>query len=256
MFIRRTLGDLTASRENAIIMQGDAQPSISPLKIMWISEEEASIRIGSHRNILNRIDRDSRPSGDTTPAPIEPFAPDNPLPLDPEVIHHVEQSKRRTRTQPNLTQREAADAVLIGQLTDRKNAATLYGVNDDHIRLMTDRRSQSHDKKDTPGLVEIIESQRTKIRDLAFKRLGTVLECLDEKKIRGIEKARELATVGAQLAVISEKMLPREMARDENVHFHMFRPEVKKESDYEMVEVGEARESLKLLEGEVATGTE
>lgn len=218
---------------------------------MWISEEEASIRIGSHSNILNRIDRDSSPAGDSTPAPINPFAPDSPLPADPQVVHHVEKSRRRTRTQPNLTPREAADAILVGQLTDRKNAATLYGVNDDHIRLMTDNRAQGHDRKNQPSLVEIIESQRTKIRDLAFKRLNTVLECLDDKKIQKIEKARELAQVGAQLAVISEKMLPKEMSAEQTVHFHMFRPEVKKESDYEAVSVGEERVEQKYLEGAV-----
>ncbi|RPH73992.1 hypothetical protein EHM76_04470 [bacterium] len=222
---------------------------------MWISEEEASIRIGSHSNILNRIDRDSKPHGDDSPSPIEPQAPSHPIELDPEVMHHVERALRAAKPrQRHLTEREAADAVIVGQLTSHKNAGNLFGVNDDHVRLMTDHGTQSHSSIDRPNnnLVSIIEGQRTKIRDLAFKRLNTVLECLDEDKIKGIAKARELATVGAQLAVISEKMLPKEMSADQTVHFHMYRPEVKKESDYETVAVGEERVPQKYLEGAVS----
>jgi len=223
-------------------------------KLMWISEEEASIRLGSHHNILNRIDRDSSPHGDDKPSPIEPLTPDAPSMLDPEVVRHVERALRKAAYKPKLTPKEAADAVIVGQLTGRANSARLFDVNEDHIRLMSDHGKQGHVNLDQPNnnLISIIEGQRTKIRDLAFKRLNTVLECLDDTKIKKIEKARELAQVGSQLAVISEKMLPKEMSSEQTVHFHMYRPEVKKESDYEAVSVGEERVPQKYLEGDVA----
>jgi hypothetical protein len=220
---------------------------------MWISEEEASIRIGSHSNILNRIDRDSKPTGDPSPSPIEPVAPEPPSMLDPEVIKHVENALRKATYKPRLTPKEAADAVIVGQLTGRANSAKLFDVNEDHIRLMTDHGSQNHGTlAPNVNLIQQIESQRTKIRDLAFKRLNTVLECLDDQKIKKIEKARELAQVGSQLAIISEKMLPKEMSAEQTVHFHMYRPEVKKESDYEAVSVGEERVQQKYLEGAIS----
>lgn len=219
---------------------------------MWISEDEATIRLGSHHNILNRIDRDSLPQGDDKPSPIEPVVPEPPSMLDPEVVRHVERALKASLPKPKLTPREAADAVIVGQLTSRSNAANLFNVNDDHIRLMTHNGAQDHNAKvPQPSLIQHIESQRTKIRDLAFKRLNTVLECLDDKKIQKIEKARELAQVGSQLAIISEKMLPKEMSAEQTVHFHMYRPEVKKESDYEAVSVGEERVPQKYLEGNV-----
>jgi hypothetical protein len=222
---------------------------------MWISEEEASIRIGSHSNILNRIDRDSRPSGDDAPSPIEPQTPEPPSMLDPEVVKHVQNALRKAVSKPKLTPKEAADAVIVGQLTGRANSARLFDVNEDHIRLMSDHGKQGHNDLDNPNtnLISIIEGQRTKIRDLAFKRLNTVLECLDDQKIKKIEKARELAQVGSQLAIISEKMLPKEMSAEQTVHFHMYRPEVKKESDYEAVSVGEERVPQKYLEGAITS---
>jgi hypothetical protein len=224
---------------------------------MWISEEEAQIRIGSHSNILNRIDRDSKPSGDDHPSPIEPVAPEPPSMLDPEVVRHVQNALRKAVSKPRLTPKEAADAVIVGQLTGRANAAGLFNVNEDHIRLMTHNGAQDHNAKvPQPNLIALIEGQRTKIRDLAFKRLNTVLECLDDQKIKKIEKARELAQVGSQLAIISEKMLPKEMSAEQTVHFHMYRPEVKKESDYEAVEVGEERVVQKYLEGAVTSVNE
>jgi len=259
MFIAPTFADLTSFAEHGIIAQGRRTSTRIGTEIMWISEEEASIRLGSHSNILNRIDRDSVPTGDPGPPPLEPFAPAPPSMLDPEVVKHVERALRASLPKPKLTPKEAADAVIVGQLTSRSNAAGLFNVNDDHIRLMTDHGKQGHVNLDQPNnnLISIIEGQRTKIRDLAFKRLNTVLECLDDQKIKKIEKARELAQVGSQLAIISEKMLPKEMSAEQTVHFHMYRPEVKKESDYEAVSVGEERVPQKYLEGAILeTGTE
>jgi len=252
MFIGRTLADLTSSSKNAIIVQAEGQGPSRDIRTMWISEEDAHIRLGSHHNILNRIDRDSKPHGDDRPSPIEPLVPAPPDLLDPDVIRHVERALKPTKQ--HLTPREAADAVITGQLIGRQSAADLFNVNHDHIRLMTDHGKQGHNDLDKPNqsLVQIIEGQRTKIRDLAFKRLNTVLECLDDSKIKKIDKARELAQVGSQLAIISEKMLPKEMSAEQTVHFHMYRPEVKKESDYEAVSVGEERVEQKYLEGTVS----
>jgi len=175
--------------------------------------------------------------------------------LDPEVVKHVQNALRKAVSKPKLTPKEAADAVIVGQLTGRANSARLFDVNEDHIRLMSDHGKQGHNDLDNPNtnLISIIEGQRTKIRDLAFKRLNTVLECLDDQKIKKIEKARELAQVGSQLAIISEKMLPKEMSAEQTVHFHMYRPEVKKESDYEAVSVGEERVPQKYLEGAITS---
>jgi hypothetical protein len=86
---------------------------------------------------------------------------------------------------------------------------------------------------------------------MAFQRLETVLDCLDEQKIRKVDKARDLGSLGVQISTIAEKMLPKEMQSDNNVHFHMYRPEVKAESEYEKVEVGEEREPPKMIEGQV-----
>ena len=222
---------------------------------MWISDEEASIRIGSHRNLLNRIKRDSA-HDDVT---IEPEFPtvDEDL-IDPEVRSHVQRRTPR-KTGPILSKRDAADATIVASLIGNKHAATVFSKTEEHISHISNKQSQDHRQPEpftsaNIALAVAIEEQRTKVRDLAFERLGTVMACLDETKIKKVEKARELAHIATQLATVADKMLPKDMQAEQNVHFHMFRPEVKKASEYEQVEVGEERvvSTVHLIEGEVS----
>jgi hypothetical protein len=216
---------------------------------MWISEEDGDIRLNSNRNLLNRVQRES----DYDEVSLEPQIPAAPEDcIDPAMQSQVEAAVRRPRraTGPILTRQEAADAVIVGKLAGKDLAAQLFQKQPDHIRLMTDKETQSHNGTEQT-LTRLIEGQRTKIRDLAFDRLNTIMECLDETKIKSVTKARELSHIGVQVATIAEKMLPKEMQADQNVHFHMFRPPVKEESEYERVEVGEERPETKVIEGVV-----
>jgi hypothetical protein len=218
---------------------------------MWISEEDGDIRLGSHRNLLNRVQRDSD-YDDVSLNPVVPLAPEDCI--DPAVLSKVQEAVRKPRrtTGPILTHSEAADAVIVGKLAGKDLAARLFQKQPEHIQSMSHRENQSHQVGDyAPTISQLIEEQRTKIRDMAFQRLETVLDCLDEQKIRKVDKARDLGSLGVQISTIAEKMLPKEMQSDNNVHFHMYRPEVKAESEYEKVEVGEEREPPKMIEGQV-----
>jgi hypothetical protein len=211
---------------------------------MWISEEEANIRLHGNRNLLNRVQRDSDYE-DTT---LEPVVPS----VDEILIDPAQRAHTRKRS-PNLNKSEAADAAVIGQAVSNRYAAQMYQKTPAHVQMIHSNKSQGHDgSPPNPELASLIEDQRTKIRDVAFARLGTIMECLDENKIKKVDKARELSAIGLQIATIAEKMLPKDMQAEQNVHFHMFRPEVKKESEYESVEVGEERNaSPRLVEGQV-----
>jgi hypothetical protein len=210
---------------------------------MWISEEEANIRLSSNRNLLNRVQRDS----DYEDVSLEPK-----VPTVDEILIDPEQRAHTRKRSPNMTKNEAADAAIIGKAAGAKLAAQLYQKNPEHIHAINNRLNQGHNATPpNPELASLIEDQRTKIRDAAFERLETVFECLNEQKIRKVEKARELSAIGLQIASIAEKMLPSDMKTEQNVHFHMFRPEVKKESEYEQVEVGEERAPSRAIEAEV-----
>ena len=210
---------------------------------MWISEEDANIRLTSNRNLLNRVQRDSDYDG----VSIKPKVPtvDEAM-IDPEQLAHT---RRRS---PNLTKNEAADAAIIGRAIGNKAAAQMYQKSPNHVGMIHSNRSQGHDGRPADEeLSSLIENQRTKIRDAAFARLETVFDCLNETKIKKVEKARELSAIGLQIASIAEKMLPTDMKAEQNVHFHMFRPEVKNADQYETVEVGEERAPSRAIEAEV-----
>jgi len=248
---------------------------------MWISEDIAQARIRSSANILNRVNRD-----ETTPAdypvaiPVLPELGGHVTP-EPEAFHESEQQVERSaadlaslaaeailatsddlepgvleslkatlalgrpRKMP-LSHKEAADAVVVGQLINFDHSASIFDRTKRHLEQTGTHGNQHH----APGMITpnadvaiMIEAERTKLRTKAYDRLNHTLDCLSNEKINKVEKARELTSIAVQLATVADKMLPKDMRQEENVHLHIFRPEVRKQSEYEIVEVGEQRET-------------
>lgn len=246
---------------------------------MWIDEKTARERVRSSQNILNRVSRDEKAPADYPVLVPSPVLDSDVLPpvidgeyldaerpgtadgeglatsgekllstlekfddIDPEFLKSVRAAIKVGTRRPNLNHREAADAAIIGELTTHRHAGELYDRSAGHIGHISNHGNQNPwDKSPNENLAQLIEAERTKIRDAAYDRLNYVLSCLSNEKLNAVEKARELAAIASQLAGVADKMLPREMQSDDNVHFHIFRPEPKKQSDYEIVEVGEER---------------
>jgi len=251
---------------------------------MWISEDIAQARIRSSANILSRVNRDeSAPADYPVAIPVlpDPDSTSEPEPegfiseighangdgqrsadelasiaaeailatsddLEPGVLESLRATLAlgRPRKMP-LTHREAADAVVVGQMVGFEHSAAIFDRSRRHLEQTGTHGNQVH----TPGYITpnhdvaiMIEAERTKLRTKAYDRLNHTLDCLSNEKINKVEKARELTSIAVQLATVADKMLPKDMRQEENVHLHIFRPEVRKQSDYEIVEVGEQRE--------------
>jgi len=249
---------------------------------MWISEEVAQARIRSSANILSRVQRDeAAPADYPVPIPDLPDFSSTTTEPDPGAFHETgsESSERsaedlaslaaeaimateedlepsvleslkatlalgRPRKMP-LSHKEAADAVVVGHLVGFDHSANIFDRTKRHLEQTGTHGNQHH----APGQITpnadvaiMIEAERTKLRTKAYDRLNHTLDCLSNEKINKVEKARELTSIAVQLATVADKMLPKDMRSEENVHLHIFRPEVRKQSDYEIVEVGEQRE--------------
>lgn len=249
---------------------------------MWISEEIAQARIRSSANILNRVNRDETTPADypvTVPAlpdfattiesESETFTEElgnekqrsaedlaslaaeaimaTEEDLEPSVLESLKATLAlgRPRKMP-LSHKEAADAVIVGHLVGFDHSASIFDRSKRHLEQTGEHGNQHH----APGQLTpnadvalIVEAERTKLRTKAYDRLNHTLDCLSNEKINKVEKARELTSIAVQLATVADKMLPKDMRSEENVHLHIFRPPVKQQSEYEIVEVGEQRET-------------
>jgi len=89
-------------------------------------------------------------------------------------------------------------------------------------------------KKELDAALKIIK------QDLALKaasRLGDVLDILDGEKIKKIAKATDLARVGKDMAVILDKVSPKDQAAESGLHLHLYRPEQREAKTYDVVPV-------------------
>ena len=246
---------------------------------MWISEEVAQARIRSSANILNRVSRDEAAPADY-PVAVPVLPSDLPPAEHPDFAERAPESEQQTPEaiaslaaeaiiatsddlEPGvlaalkatielgrpkrlpLSHKEAADAVVVGHLVGFDHSAAIFDRSKRHLEQTGTHGNQHH----APGQLTpnadvalIVEAERTKLRTKAYDRLNHTLDCLSNEKINKVERARELTAIAVQLATVADKMLPKDMRSEENVHLHIFRPPVKQQSEYEIVEVGEQRE--------------
>lgn len=237
---------------------------------MFIDESEGIERLNDPRNVLSRVKRDDR----TVP----PSANDLELniPSLADVIEEVESQEKKAAFDP-VTFASSADfdpfaALKLHQLitpntpgrkegirnrTDAENAAVavtslmlgstateeIFGVSSAQQSILkqghTGSVAATQGKKPKEALLEEIHRQGGKIVTKAFGRLDKVLDQLSDEKLMAVGKATDLTKIATGMAKVIQSMTPKETNVEEGgVHFHIYRPEQKQLSDYEMVVVG------------------
>lgn len=229
---------------------------------MFISEDEAARRLNSTQNILTSL-RKEGPEAPSVPDP-EVHEPDEILPADdaqcasaqdiikPAALRRLlgigtnATGYGRKVGQREMPKEMQAAAATTAQLVDTRTAAREFDMSYHHAdELKHGFTSQDarYNKQDPDKELDIIiKRQKKEVRDLAFSKLTKTLGLMSDDKLTAITDATKLSRVAKDLAGVVDKVLPKEDNGNlGGVHFHVWRPGMKTEEDYETVTVGAPR---------------
>lgn len=231
---------------------------------MFISDEEANRRLNTSENVLTRVNGGDIRSG------IPHVEEEPPIILPDEILDSedaqcnsareagVEPAGRilqqmlgmkagRKPGQKNLDPAIRAAAGACAQLTTLKNAGAAFEVSHltaGHYAHGYTNQAARYDDGVAPqtSLLQEIDRQKRQIRDLAFEKLAKTLGLISDDKIEAITDPLKLGRLARDLSNVHDKAMPREEREAAGgIHFHIWKPEMKAESDYEVVTVGSQR---------------
>ena len=142
----------------------------------------------------------------------------------------------------NRTLEENGSVGLANKILGSKETEKLFGVDPVQQNHLTHGFTGSVDrvkgKNKKEELLDEIYSQGGKVTQLAFTRILKSLSLLDEEKIEEVTDPMKLMGLARGLSGIVRDMTPKESDdKEQQVHFHVYKPEQKSDSDYETIEV-------------------
>jgi hypothetical protein len=215
---------------------------------VFLDEATAQSRIEGSRNILTRINRDESPV-ESYPVSLPSIQDSAELDDCPE---HEEEDGDPTETvvseiaralepvkapKVRMDDRGMAEVALVGQVLGRRISGNVFDRSGGHINNLQNAVTR-HDRDVKQSLFAMIEEGKSEIRGKAQEKLTQVLDLMTIEKLRRVEKPRELSSIAVQLSQVLERTLPKELTKDDGVHFHIYRPEIRTEETYNIVEVG------------------
>jgi hypothetical protein len=140
---------------------------------------------------------------------------------------------------PQSLRKILAEEAVMGGNKSAQQLMDGLGMNLSQPTLSTYKRGEvspdipTNDSKD---LCDYINGRKNKIGKRALNRLNLALAHLDEAKLQGLE-ARELSGVAKDMAIIAEKMEPKQKEQEKvaPVQFIMMAPQINNEAHYETV---------------------
>lgn len=144
-----------------------------------------------------------------------------------------------------MSTKERASVGLAGILMGGRRAGLLLGRGQGtshELRhgFVTQEKMYKTGEQD-PDLVDELNLQKKTIRDLAFDRITSAVGLITHEKLEKLADVTKLARVSRDLVTIVDKTLPKEQAINNGVHFHIWKPEMKEESQYETINVNAPR---------------
>lgn len=94
-----------------------------------------------------------------------------------------------------------------------------------------------------PALKKRIDEFKEILAKKAALRLGKTLDLLTDEKLGKVTKATELSQLSKDMAVVLEKVSPKDTGNEGGVHFHLYRPDMSQINQYEVIQVGPALQS-------------
>jgi hypothetical protein len=143
-----------------------------------------------------------------------------------------------------MSTKDRATLGLAGVLLGGRRAGNLLGRGPDtshELRhgYLSQVKKQAGEQDE--ALVDELGLQKKTVRDLAFDRLISSVGLITHEKLEKIADVTKLAKVSRDLATVVDKTTPKEQAINNGVHFHIWKPEMKEESQYETINVNAPR---------------
>lgn len=228
---------------------------------MIISQKDAAQRLSSNRNLFrppvdSRVDPARAP--EVLPVGNEPV-PQDEIDEDTDYTHEspasntplmdtskldalINFSPRGYKYRGNLeSQKAIAETALI---LGPRAAGAVFDLSTEQTRAYEGGRSSlreiTEEKPRKPELVKHIDAAKARIATAAAACLEGTLAEITPARIAGIKKVTNLTKVGKDLVTILAKCTEVETGEKEGVHFHIFKPEVNIEQNYNTVVIGSA----------------
>lgn len=234
---------------------------------MFISDEEARVRIRSSQNVLNVIRKDK---AEPSVAPVQvpsSSVPSSSIPALPSVEEVEKSLLGQTEVEdalevpegqalrrmlgmgilgrrpgiPDMPREVMAAVATTAQLSTIKTAAQAFDTSTHHAHELkhgyTNQVAQYGPDAPDAQILTIITRQKKEVRDLAFEKLTKALGLITDDKLLVVEDVTKLSRIARDLSGVVEKVLPKEAANVGGVHFHVWRPEMRDESTYEVIPV-------------------
>jgi hypothetical protein len=231
---------------------------------MFISEDEANRRLNTSENVLTRV------SGGDVRVGIEPPPAQEPPVIIPDEILDSEDGDCASASAIGLAPSGSALKRMLGLPRGKKPgvgnmdpviraatatcaqmgrgmtqvAANVFETSLHHADELkhgfTNQAARYGGAAPNDGLLKEIARQKGQVRDLAFQKLTKTLGLISDDKIEAITDAVKLGRLAKDLSAVHDKAMPREEKElnGGGVHFHIWKPEMKAEADYETVTVG------------------
>lgn len=143
------------------------------------------------------------------------------------------------RGRPDLQATVGLTADLIGN----KEAGAMFGLSHDHTSGLSNGQASGAERGGYAAENKELKSRLGQMKnDLALKaadKLDSALDALSDTKITSIKHATNIARVAKDMAVIIDKVT-KDNSREEGIHFHLYRPEMKTVQNYGTVHLNAA----------------
>lgn len=200
---------------------------------MLITTDEALARLENPENLATRHSRITDPTARKDARAKFPEHPD-----DHSVIRPLNNGGRR----PGDTNLSDDLRALIGaeaQVENLDAVAERFGISHHHAHELGSGKVSTEYGVDDQ-LVTKINKKLSEPHSLAVEKLTETLLALDSNKIKGIGKAKDLASVAAQLSRIAETTSPLKHKDDEDdrgaARIIIYSPTIKQENHYASLE--------------------
>lgn len=240
MFIKRAQADARLSDKNNLLRRPDARRDSCET-----TDEDERLAEEALHGVKPEATRQEKPDSSQGDGEIAESITDEPrvkdeLPilkeLDDLLNPHAHSVRNPYRGNRDSQVAIGETAIILGP----KVASSIFGLGPEGTQAEAYSEGKAgwgdgRGGKVIPEVWQRLQKSKQNIAEKAASRLESTLDAITPGKLKAINKVETLARVGKDMAIIIEKVTPKETGPDGGVHFHIFRPEFKQENHYETV---------------------
>jgi len=147
----------------------------------------------------------------------------------------------RKKGETNLPVEVRAATAVCAELVNTRTAASVFEVSHHHADELkhgfTHQAARYGGDDPDAQLEKVVNEQKRQVRDLAFEKLTKTLGLMSDDKLMAVTDPLKLARISRDLSAVVDKTLPKEQSVFGGVHFHVWKPELREESSYDVITV-------------------